>query len=42
MAANINPQATAQIVGRAVPLAFTFSLAGVLLVAYGFVRLTQR
>jgi amino acid transporter len=42
MAANINPQATAQIVGRAVPLAFALSLAGVLLVAYGFVRLTQR
>jgi amino acid transporter len=44
MAANINPQATAEIVGRTVPLAFAFalSLGGVLLVAYRFVRLTQR
>jgi hypothetical protein len=33
MAANINPQATAEIVGRAVLLAFALSLAGVLLVA---------
>jgi amino acid transporter len=41
MAANINPQATAGIVGRAVPLAFALAMGGVLLVAYGFVRLTQ-
>jgi amino acid transporter len=41
MAANINPQFTAQTVGRAVPLAFLFAAIGVLLVGYGFVRLTQ-
>jgi amino acid transporter len=41
MAANINPQATATSVGRAVPLAFLLAAIGVLLVAYGFVRLTQ-
>ncbi len=41
MAANINPQFTAQTVGRAVPLAFLFAAIGVLLVAYGFVRLCQ-
>src|SRR4051794_38205571 len=41
MAANINPQGTATTVGRAVPLAFLLAAVGVLLVAYGFVRLTQ-
>jgi amino acid transporter len=41
MAANINPQGTAGTVGRAVPLAFLLAAVGVLLVAYGFVRLTQ-
>ncbi|MDQ1618862.1 MAG: hypothetical protein QOE19_1431 [Actinomycetota bacterium] len=41
MAANINPQFTAATVGRAVPLAFLFAAIGVLLVGYGFVRLTQ-
>jgi amino acid transporter len=41
MAANINPQATATSVGRAVPLAFALATVGVLLVAYAFVRLTQ-
>ncbi|GAA3579237.1 amino acid permease [Amycolatopsis ultiminotia] len=41
MAANINPQQTAAAAGRAVPLAFLLSAAGVLLVAYGFVRLCQ-
>jgi amino acid transporter len=41
MAANINPQFTAQTVGRAVPLAFLFAAVGVLLVGYGFVRLCQ-
>jgi amino acid transporter len=41
MAVNINPQAAAPLVGRAVPLAFMLSAAGVLLVAYGFVRLCQ-
>ncbi len=42
MAASINPQGTATTVGRAVPLAFALALVGVLLVAYTFVRLTQR
>lgn len=41
MAANINPQATASSVGRAVPLAFLLAAVGVLLVAYVFVRLCQ-
>ncbi|MBA3409397.1 MAG: APC family permease [Geodermatophilaceae bacterium] len=41
MAANINPQGTALQVGRAVPLAFFLAAVGVLLVAYGFVRLCQ-
>lgn len=41
MAANINPQQTAGAAGRAVPLAFFLSALGVLLVAYGFVRLCQ-
>jgi amino acid transporter len=41
MAANINPQATAGSVGRAVPLAFGLATVGVLLVAYSFVRLCQ-
>ena len=42
MAASINPQGTASYDGRAVPLAFTIAFVGVLLVAYTFVRLTQR
>jgi amino acid transporter len=42
MAANINPQGTAGSVGRAVPLAFALATAGVLLIAYTFVRLCQR
>ncbi len=42
MAASINPQGTATTVGRAVPLAFALAFVGVLLVAYTFVRLTQR
>jgi amino acid transporter len=41
MAANINPQQTASAAGRAVPLAFFLAAVGVLLVAYGFVRLCQ-
>src|SRR2546421_7489783 len=41
MAANINPQGTATFVVRAVPLAFLLAAVGVLLVAYGFVRLCQ-
>jgi amino acid transporter len=42
MAASINPQGTATTVGRAVPVAFGLAFVGVLLVAYTFVRLTQR
>jgi amino acid transporter len=42
MAASINPQGTATTVGRAVPIAFALAFVGVLLVAYTFVRLTQR
>ena len=42
MAANINPQGTSALIGRAVPLAFVLATVGVLLVAYTFVRLTQR
>jgi len=42
MAANINPQGPATIVGRAVPLAFLMAFVGVLFVSYGFIRLTQR
>lgn len=38
MAANINPQASAQTVGRAVPLTFLIAAAGVPLVACSFVR----
>ncbi|HEX4725423.1 MAG TPA: APC family permease [Pseudonocardiaceae bacterium] len=41
MAANINPQQTGIAAGRAVPLAFFLSAIGVLLIAYGFVRLCQ-
>jgi amino acid transporter len=42
MAINGNPQGTAAVVGRAVPLAFRLSTAGALLIAYTFVRLSQR
>ena len=42
MAANINPQGTAGQIGRAVPLGFLLATIGVLLVAYGFVRLSQQ
>ncbi|MGD0374826.1 MAG: APC family permease [Streptosporangiaceae bacterium] len=42
MAASINPQGTATTVGRAIPVAFALAFVGVLLVAYTFVRLTQR
>jgi amino acid transporter len=42
MAANINPQGTAGTIGRAVPLAFALATIGVLLIAWTFVRLTQR
>lgn len=41
-AVNINPQAAAGVVGRAVPLAFALATVGVLLIAYTFVRLCQR
>src|ERR671917_1853316 len=42
MAANITPQGTAGSVGRAVPLAFALATIGVLLIAWTFVRLSQR
>ncbi len=41
MAANINPQAPAGLVGPAVPLVYALSALGVLLVAHSFVRLSQ-
>jgi amino acid transporter len=41
MAININPQVPAGLVGRAVPLMFVLATIGVLLVAYGFIRLCQ-
>lgn len=41
MAANINPQGPASVVGSAVPLAFLIAAIGVALVSYGFIRLTQ-
>ena len=41
MAANINPQGTATLVGRATPLAFLLAAVAVLLIAYVFVRLCQ-
>lgn len=42
MAANINPQGTAAVIGRAVPLGYALATAGVLLISYTFVRLCQR
>src|SRR3712207_1408572 len=42
MAATITPQGTASTIGRAVPLAFALATIGVLLIAWTFVRLTQR
>ena len=41
LAINLNPQAPALHVGRAVPLVFLLAVVGVLLVAYGFIRLCQ-
>src|SRR3954465_15911881 len=41
MAANINPQGTATLVGRATVLPFFLAALAVLLVAYVFVRLCQ-
>jgi amino acid transporter len=41
LAINLNPQAPATHVGRAVPLVFLLAMVGVALVAYGFVRLCQ-
>lgn len=42
MAININPQASAAVTGRAVPVAFLLATIGVLLIAHTFVRLSQR
>ena len=41
LAINLNPQAPALHVGRAVPLVFLLAVVGVMLVAYGFIRLCQ-
>lgn len=41
LAINLNPQAPALHVGRAVPLMFLLAVIGVMLVAYGFIRLCQ-
>ena len=40
--ANIIPQGTASLIGRAVPLAILVGMCGSLLVAYGFIRLSQQ
>ncbi|MBC7760894.1 MAG: APC family permease [Candidatus Saccharibacteria bacterium] len=42
MAANINPQGGASVVGRAVPLSFVLATISALLIAYSFSRLSQR
>ncbi|MEO6826559.1 MAG: APC family permease [Microbacteriaceae bacterium] len=42
MAININPQGSAGLAGRAVPLTFAIATVAVLLIAYTFVRLSQR
>ncbi|MBV9606910.1 MAG: APC family permease [Solirubrobacterales bacterium] len=42
LSANINPQGAAPVVGRAIPLTFAIATFGVLLVGYGFARLSQR
>ncbi|MBC7596426.1 MAG: APC family permease, partial [Kineosporiaceae bacterium] len=42
MAANINPQGSASVVGRAVPLSFVLATVSALLIAYSFSRLSQR
>lgn len=42
MAANINPQGTASVAGRAVPLSFALATVGALLIAYSFAQLTRR
>jgi amino acid transporter len=42
LSANINPQGAEPLVGRAIPLTFLIATFGVLLVAYGFARLSQR
>lgn len=41
VAANIDPQGSAMVAGRAVPLSFAIATIGVLLVAYGIIRLCQ-
>ena len=42
LAVNLNPQGSAETVGRAVPLTFVLATVGVLLVAYGFARVCSR
>ena len=41
LSANIDPQGAVPVVGRAIPLSFVIATVGVLLVSYGFIRLTQ-
>lgn len=41
MAISINPQGAISAVGRAIPLSFAIAMAGALLVAWGFARLSQ-
>src|ERR1700709_2747048 len=41
LSVNINPQGAVPVVGRAIPLSFVLATVGVLLVSYGFIRLTQ-
>jgi amino acid transporter len=41
LSANIDPQGAVPVVGRAIPLSFAIATVGVLLVSYGFIRLTQ-
>jgi amino acid transporter len=42
LAINLAPQASGSLVGKAVPLTFVLATVGVLLIAYTFVRLSQR
>jgi amino acid transporter len=41
LSVNINPQGAEPVIGRAIPLSFVIATVGVLLVSYGFIRLTQ-
>jgi amino acid transporter len=39
--ANVDPQGAVPVAARAIPLSFVIATVGVLLVSYGFIRLTQ-